>query len=417
MPAIAPLDEAWAVGYFQVAVSILIFGVGVPALVLQTVVPDDLRRIAYRHSLGLRYGIWWGTAFMIVALTFVWLLHPVPGMNIRLLPGVEIDQWLAAGSTSACVIGVGGVWYLYAEHRRDKVIDRITRRCINRIRSTPVRGHDGGGSGSGETTRAAVPDDTTLDDLRYLGEQASSRAEGQQVVEALQSLAQEVLRHPNYDGSGLEGIIRALRASLVRTNDSNGLADGIKALGNLTIATPPSLARPSPDDDLLLEALESLVQSAWKVDGDRAAVRILEAIQAMAVGPDGLKFEAELALVRVGVTALANERHFIAVDVLSRLERSASDAANGNLDARIPYVGLVAHFIREGGSARERALAGLHRVSFHSSRRQCLEQAKHFYYMHCRFDTADCLTRWLMGADDGVPETFGPAPFNVPSTC
>ena len=49
-----PLDEPWALGYFQAAISILLFGVGIPALVLQTIVPDDLRRIAHRQFPLLR---------------------------------------------------------------------------------------------------------------------------------------------------------------------------------------------------------------------------------------------------------------------------------------------------------------------------------------------------------------------------
>lgn len=56
MPPWPSLTESWAAVYFEVTAAILIFGVGLPSLVLQGIVHEDVRRIVYRHRKWLRQG-------------------------------------------------------------------------------------------------------------------------------------------------------------------------------------------------------------------------------------------------------------------------------------------------------------------------------------------------------------------------
>jgi len=80
------LNEAWAGVYFQVAVSILVFGLGIPALA-QAFVTEDIRRIVYRRWKSFRWAffpmpIW---VFMVIALIFVWAIHPCDSSQPSLL--------------------------------------------------------------------------------------------------------------------------------------------------------------------------------------------------------------------------------------------------------------------------------------------------------------------------------------------
>jgi hypothetical protein len=385
----AALDEAWALGYFQAVVSILLFGVGIPSLVLQTIVPDDLRRIAHRHFLTLRWGFWLVAAFMAVALVFVWILHPTQGSDVRLLPGVDVDQWLAASLMTAAIVGVGGVWFLYRSHRRDRIVLHLQRRCVKRIK------------------QKGAPDETTLDDLQYLGEQAATRAEKRQVLDALQTMATEVQRYKDYRGNRLEGIIRAIQSSLQKGVDRYSLSDGIVVLARISDNMQATSTQSSRDARLLLEALESLVRVAWTVDGDRAALLILEAVGSMAQAPDGLEFEAEIALENLGVSALANRRYLTAVDVLTRLEAGIRSTPTADPDESTAYLGLVAHFRGRGGVARARAMSGFAQIIFTPSTVECLRAAFAFHYNTCQFETANLLSRWI--DEGGGPDPAGPS--------
>jgi hypothetical protein len=71
-----PLTESWAAVYFEVTAAILIFGVGLPSLVLQGIVHEDVRRIVYRHRKWLRLGIRFIFIFVFITLSFVWIFHP-----------------------------------------------------------------------------------------------------------------------------------------------------------------------------------------------------------------------------------------------------------------------------------------------------------------------------------------------------
>jgi len=43
------LNETWAVVYLQLLIAILIFGLGIPSLVIQAIAPDDLRTLIHRR--------------------------------------------------------------------------------------------------------------------------------------------------------------------------------------------------------------------------------------------------------------------------------------------------------------------------------------------------------------------------------
>jgi hypothetical protein len=54
MPSPPYLTETWAATYFEVTAAILIFGVGIPALFIQAMVPEEIRDVAYHHQKGPR---------------------------------------------------------------------------------------------------------------------------------------------------------------------------------------------------------------------------------------------------------------------------------------------------------------------------------------------------------------------------
>lgn len=69
------LSEAWATAYIQILTMLCIFALGIPALMFQLVVQDDIRHVFHRHMRVTG----WVTSVAIILLTFimfVWFLHP-----------------------------------------------------------------------------------------------------------------------------------------------------------------------------------------------------------------------------------------------------------------------------------------------------------------------------------------------------
>lgn len=69
------LSEAWATAYIQILTMLCIFALGIPALMFQLVVQEDIRHVFQRHMRVTG----WVTSVVIILLTFtmfVWFLHP-----------------------------------------------------------------------------------------------------------------------------------------------------------------------------------------------------------------------------------------------------------------------------------------------------------------------------------------------------
>jgi hypothetical protein len=383
------LDETWASAYFQAAVAVLVFGVGLPALILQMIVPEDLRRIVRRRD-GWMSGLWVLVIFSTaMALTFVWLLHPSPGPVRRLLPwlGPDVDGPLAALAVTAALVGVALVLRLFRKHRRNQVLRRLEGICLDWVKSK------------------GIADEEALADIRYLGEHATARAERMDVLKSLELLAKEIKSHKGYDGSRLEAITRAIECCLLADTDHDVLGDGVAALERIAThrrvheggvpddEEPDDLA--SPDTATILRTIQRLMPAALLAEDCRPAERILKALDSVGRGSAGLHTEAERALLELGALALEQQRFDVAVAALSKLE--AEVMLNEPIEAHggRHYLGLVAHFWDRGGAARQAALDSLRNVGLAGPQIQALRDARTLHYRAARFATADALDRMI----------------------
>jgi hypothetical protein len=379
------LDQGWPLAYVQVAVTILLFGVGIPSLVLQTIASEDLRGIVRRHSRFLKWGYISIIVVMLITLVSVGIIVHCDTLGLSFLAVFRsiinalrlifnINQ-LADVIITLITAGLVGGWSL--RYRRDSLLNNLKGKCEKHIR------------------RDGIPDEQVLEDIRYLGEQGKARGEKTRVLEILEQLAYKVQADKHYQGKGLEDIIKAIEFTVQKDADVDSFTRGVLTLKHIVEKMPKSELDSSSDVGLVLRALQRLGAIVFTIDNEQSARKITEAIQFVSRAPDGAFSEAALALSELGVAALENGRFLVAVETLSKLEAMTSrkepvDAANSSA-----YLGLIAHFWAREGSARQRALSSLKNVKFTPSRSKCLRGAQESFFRTARFTTADLLSKMI----------------------
>jgi hypothetical protein len=380
-------DSGWPLAYFQVAVSILIFGIGLPSLVLQAFVPDDIREVVRHHFWLLRWGyIFYIPLMMLVVMFFVWIIHPCDANpQLRFLTGFlagigfkyDFSQWDEVIITLS-VVGLSSVWFLQVWYRRDKLLNSLKGKCERRIR------------------RDGFLDEQVLDDIRYLGEQGKTRGFKIRILEIFERLAFKVQAQERYQGSELEDIVRAIELSLQKDTDAASFTQGILTLKHILEREPTSRVDSSADVGAILRAVQRLGDVAITMDNERPARMILETVEFVSRSPDGAYSKSTLALYELGTAALANGHFLIAVETLDKLDTMIHRIEPVDAVHSSAYLGLIAHFWARKGSARKHALSSLRSIKFSPSRTKCLISAQRFYFRTARFTTADILSKMML---------------------
>jgi len=386
------LDESWAQVYFQVAILILLFGVGIPSLILQTIVPEDLRRIIYRNWGLYRWGFILIIGFIFIAITFVWIIHPCSSKQIGSLTttGLIIDQWftklglnldqsIAGVFITIAIVMTGIVWVLYWFYRGDAILNILKRKCIAQIK------------------RKGVPDERIIKDIQYLGERGGTGRDKIRVLRVLESLAENVQSHEYYDGNKLGNIVEAIEFILRKEPDYLSFNSGLKRLKDIVERLKSLNFASSADTGSVLRALRRLGEIACTLEEVNLALGVLDTIKFVCEGSDEEYKDAGLAFFQIGAIALQKKSYLVAVKGLTQLETMTWPKQPLDAQSSVAYLGLIAHFWVRNGSARKKALSSLNGIEFKPSRLQCLYIAKEIHYEAARFDTADVLTKLIAG--------------------
>jgi hypothetical protein len=377
------LDESWALTYFQVTVTILIFGVGIPSLILQTIVPDEVRRVVYNQRGFLRFR--WGTTFVIIlmflALTFVWGLHPCSNSYLGYLKIFEIkidQQIIGAVIITFAIVCVGISWFFQSTYRRDRVLNMLRRGCYKRI-------HQG-----------KEINEKCLQDIIYLGENGKSREEKLQVLETLESIANRIISDNKYDGNKLEALIKAIDLTLQRETNPENLAEELNCVRRIAEKLSEVNFESPVDPRFILRVLKRVGRMACSSGNERSARTVLSIFEIICDSPNGsYYYEAALALQELSTIALKSGRYPIAFEYLNKVEAIILPLQPLDENNSSPYLGLLAQFWIKKGSAKDFARSRLNQLSFKSSTKLCLQRTQERFFNIGRFDTADALNTMI----------------------
>lgn len=366
------VDQPWAANYLQIAVAVLVFGVGVPGLVLQTTVSENVRNVARRRWRGGRWALWLVIGSMAIALCMVWWVPQCdPSTSwVRRLLGDHMSLMLANLMVSALLVGVSAIWWLQSSYRAERVIAYVEKLCRRQI------------------VREGRLDAGLIADLVSLSGEGANADQRVRVILTLKDLATWIRVHPRYRSGAMadctHGILRIGEAG-----SEESLIASLRAFRSL-ISDMPGENTYTADVEHLVEALTRLQGFAFASVRSEPLRLLLGALEAVHGKPWESMVPSE-ALATLGIKALSTDHTVIATETLAVLEAITWPTQPLRGECAASYLGLVAHFWSKGGVARARATASLDRLAVHGGIVTCLRQAANVHARSTHFQTADIL--------------------------
>jgi hypothetical protein len=410
--AAAPLSEEWGGTYLQVIVTLIIFALGIPALLIQSVAPEVHRIAASRKHDGSRLLRTAMLMYLAVAFVFVGVYHfgPVPWLSLD-------DGWL--GLLSIGMVAVTMVIWL--RQLGLPVRDRLARRLAKDARRSFRK-------------KGAIPEHLVTD-LLDLGTAVPRQRDRLQVLKEIQTLVVYVRASARYRGDGLEQLLMAasrIAADPALPVDADNVEMGAKIL--LAASRPHPYTPPSPHVAIATQEFFSLLApalpieirhaslglrlyalvslrassdvepSADMVGAIRAFVRMLQAVTLKAPETTVNKllqdfsaveqFPPSLAakgLFAIGRMALSGGRNQLAVMCLNHLEDVLDRSHVGELvEVENNLLGLAAHLWQRCRAGRKRLLGRPLIAAFiHSLTRERRERYVEYYLDKSDFETAE----------------------------
>lgn len=357
--------EAWAGVYLQVVAAVLVFGLGVPALVMQVAVSEDIRRILHARWRLLPFGASLILVAWVSAVFLVWV-------------GPRLTSPHAQLAVTATLMAALLFWLLQTGYRRDRVLRFLAGRCNRHIR------------------RTGTPEDAALLDIAHLGEHGKPGVEKALALEVLAQLARAVQDHRRYAGNALDRLLQATTATLREGGSSENVLRGIEILqSTVNVLQGKGLCLTS-DMEAALRALQRVAEIALRTGMEQAALCVLDAVTLATEGTSGALHSSGRILCDIGMLGLDGGRFLVAVACLNRLEALVLREQPVSATRATHYLGLAAHFwTSEMELLRYRAQLGLVNMAFDPSLQACVVAARQHYWALARPDTADRLDALL----------------------
>lgn len=191
------ISEVWATAFMLGSMTLLVFALGLPAVVLELTVPPEVRVILQKHGLDIGRVSVAVSLMGGVVLCYVWWLNGA-GILGGWMPG-----WLGAGLFTCGLIGVVGYWWRQLRWtRRRMIVSFLAKKAVQRMERDPLRGY---GLTMGPEYRWLDRD--VMEGLALLGDGSTSRSDREDLLEWYRKLAQGITEPPGYEGDQLSMLI------------------------------------------------------------------------------------------------------------------------------------------------------------------------------------------------------------------
>ncbi len=374
------INAPWAQTYLQISVTILIFGISIPSLILQTIVQDDVRRIVYRHFGWLKWTNIFIWIVFPIALSLIWFSsgcgtsqpntasgssgNLVPSLNDAILTGVFI-------TISLCALVWGS--FLQGLFRKEKIMEQLSKECKNNFELKGVVNND------------------SLEEIRYFGEHGETGKDRLQALKILGSLALDIQLNRFYKGNELEGIIEAIEFILLKESDIHNFSHGIIILKQISENFKRITSQSSADIAAILRSLQRLADIPFSIDNGILSHKIIDTIEIIRKCEQGNVNEAALSLLYLGTAAIKHGNIIVAVEALRKLEAFNTSELPLGANKSAAFLGLLAHFWSNGDSGKQLAYSTLIKHKFLPTLQKCLLSVIATHYNNARFETADKL--------------------------
>jgi hypothetical protein len=371
---------------FDALLTVLIFLVGIPALILQLISPTERHAALKKGRLDVR-------SFLKKALLFI-----AGGILLQLLlfflrVGDDDTQQLLR--QLAWVILFSLLFALALDiaqkipeqyGRREKIVEALTRDVLSEL---PKRQRL---NVSGETFR----------DLANLGKHCDAGQEREMVVSALVEIASAVLADSRYVGDSFETLIEELVHMLAFNPETKDLYNYRTAVDILSAILAAGHSGETDDDrrraaHAISHLARTLIINFNSVERDNVILAYVDSLEFALFKPN-MFTEVSQALFEIGISAAEADHDFVAVAALDKL---TSLAGRHPIPLPVEFVadmfGLLAHYWGMDGSRKEYAIRKFEETKkfLGKNKIQTLKKAQSHLVATMYFDEADKLGQMI----------------------
>ena len=365
---------------FDGILTLLVFLVGIPAIILQLISVAERRAVINKQGLDVQNFLRRALIIVIIGLGFQFLFLFVLDQSPTVIKNsVEQFVWL-------CIFGFlfRLVWQVSNQipeqyGRRERIIKKLTQDILA---ESKTKGRIAG---------------ATFDDLANLGKQCDPGHEREMVVDAFKELVQASLKKPDYKGDSFEDLIDELVHILASNPEPKDLENYNLAIKVLSEILP---GKGDLDRQRAVHAISKLGRSLIihfdSVERDNIILDYVDSLE-FALIEKTMLTEVSQALFEIGICAVEENQDFMVVAALDKMTSLAESNPPLPNEFVADMLGLLAHFWAKDGSRREFAETKFCEVEkfLPDGRIPSLEKAQ----IHCRqtmyFDVADELGRML----------------------
>ena len=364
----------------EISVTVYVFLLGLPILVNQILLPDDLRRMSRKNYTTAEN---WKLASLTTLLSLI-VLVALYDNNYSQDGSIHsggftavFHQFLTYRNYLITALFFGMLFltllFLFdnlikSQGYRGKMAEFIKKKIIKQYKKT------------------GQIDPAYLSDLEYMGIYSKSGVETRNIVDALEDLLNNMNQDQKmvFDSHGLIAIMDTLCMSVansIEPGSRRNMFDVLNIYKNILM----ELEYYSDEDHQLIQGnatrkikdcVTKIAEYALKKDYADMMPLVLNVLTLIPRSSD--------KLFGIGLLALEKGQYQIATNVLSEImDRDNEDYLTMN-----NYLGLIAHFYFAGDSAQECALNSLKRNAIQISE-EALHTAKEYHYIMSDFYTAD----------------------------
>lgn len=364
----------------EISVTVFVFLLGLPILVNQIFMPDDLRRMSkknYNENIIVQILILAVILVAIVAVAFISNIYPAIDLGAKKSDLVTVLFGLLLCST------LGFLFFnmFKSQGYRAKIIQMIKVKIVRGIRKTEQL------------------DPAFFEDLQYMGIYSKGGAETRNVIEALEEILTHVmnLRNGDFDSDGLISIIDTLCQAVtnsVEPGSKNNMIEVLTIYKGILMKlsdynTPENEVFYGNETRKIKDCTTKIALAALKRDYADMMPLVLNVITLIPRSSD--------KLFDIGLLALGQGQYQIATNVLAEImDRDNIDYLTMN-----NYLGLVAHFFIAGESARQYATRSLQTNRIEPTPEQ-IRSAREYHYIMSNFKTADFLNHFIEDLKKGM---------------
>lgn len=364
----------------EISVTVFVFLLGLPILVNQIFMPDDLRRMSkknYNENIILQICALAVILFAIVAVAFTANLYPSVDL------GADKSDLVTALFAIMLILTLGFLFFnmFKSQGYRARIIQVIKAKIIKGIR------------------RNAQLDPAFFEDLQYMGIYSKGGAETRNVIEALEEVLEHImkLRNGSFDSDGLISIIDTLCNAVtnsVEPGSKNNMIEVLTIYKGILMTlsdynTPENEVFYGNETRKIKDCTTKIALSALQREYPDMMPLVLNVLTLIPRSSD--------KLFDIGRLALDSGQYQIATNVLAEMmDRDNIDYLTMN-----NYLGLVAHFFMSGESARQYAQRSLDTNRVLPTQEEA-HSAKEYHYIMSNFATADYLRLFYQELQKGT---------------